>query len=77
MEITAKPKPTLLHAVTAHAKISKHITYFRKVYVNVWNLKLEILTCFETVLCHLHGVTFKNIINIAFRILRMFLNVTP
>ena len=33
-------------------------TLFRKVYFNVWDLKLEILTCFDTILCLLHGVSF-------------------
>ena len=37
------------------------VKHFRKVYFDVWDLKLEILTCFDTALCHLHGVTLKNI----------------
>ena len=33
------------------------VKHFRKIYFDVWDLKLEILTCFDVVLCHLHGVT--------------------
>ena len=33
----------------------------RKIYFDAWDLKLEILMWFDTVLCHLHGVTPKNI----------------
>ena len=42
---------------------SNSVEHFRKVYFDVWDLKLEILTCFDAVFCHLHGVTFKNIYN--------------
>ena len=32
-------------------------------YFDAWDLKLEIQTCFDTVLYHLLDVTFKNISN--------------
>ena len=42
---------------------SYKVNHFRKVYFDVWELKLKILTCFNTVLSHLRGVTFKNMSN--------------
>ena len=42
---------------------AKNKQYFGKVYFDVWDLKLEMVTCFNTFLYHLHGVTFKNINN--------------
>ena len=45
------------------SKTATKLKHFGKVYFNVWDLKLEILSYFDTVLCHLHGVTFKHISN--------------
>ena len=42
---------------------SYKVKHVKKVFFDVWNLKIEIQTFFDTVLCHLHGVTFKNISN--------------
>ena len=39
------------------------VKHLRKVYFDVCDLKLEIRICFDTVLCHFHGVTFKNMSN--------------
>ena len=38
-------------------RLEKSVKHFRKAYFDVWVLKLEILMCFDTVLCYLLGFT--------------------
>ena len=42
------------------AKLKQFSKTASKLNKDVWDLKLEIPTCFDTVLCHLHSVTLKN-----------------
>ena len=51
---TAQTKKSLILILVQKIKI------FRKVYFDVCDLKLEILMCFDKILRHLYGVTFKN-----------------
>ena len=46
-----------------HKFVESKLYHFRKVYFYVWDLSLKVLTCFDTILCHLYCVTFKYISN--------------